>query len=132
MGFLGKALATVCLYTAITQHSAESLAWGLFVVKFFSDWSQPTVWGTCTDLGGKNAGTVFSIVNTTGNFGGLVIPLVVGPLLDHYSTFEMVNGVQERITDYGPMFVMVGIMYMISAVVWLFINCTKPIDPEEA
>lgn len=130
MGFLGKAIATVFLFVAISQESAESLAWGLFVVKFFSDWSQPTIWGTCTDLGGKNAGTVFSIVNTTGNIGALVVPLFVGPLLDYYSTIEIVNGVSTRITDFIPMFNMVAVLYMLSAVAWLFINCSNPIDPE--
>jgi len=129
MGFLGKAIAAVCLFFAISQSSALALAWGLFVVKFFSDWSQPTVWGTCTDMGGQHSGTTFSIVNTTGNIGALTVPLFVGPLLDHYSTFELVNGVQERITDYGPMFVMVACLYMVSAVTWLFLDCTKPIDP---
>lgn len=130
MGFLGKAIATVCLFLAISQESAESLAWGLFIVKFFSDWSQPTVWGTCSDLGGKNAGTVFSIVNTTGQVGALTIPLVVGPLLDHFSTMQVINGEAVRITDYGPMFVLVAGLYMVSAITWLFINCTKPIEPE--
>ena len=130
MGFLGKAIATVCLFLAISQESAESLAWGLFIVKFFSDWSQPTVWGTCSDLGGKNAGTVFSIVNTTGQVGALTIPLVVGPLLDHYSTMQIINGVSVRITDYGPMFILVACLYMVSAFTWLLIDCTKPIEPE--
>lgn len=130
MGFLGKAIAAVCLFMAISQESAESLAWGLFIVKFFSDWSQPTVWGTCSDLGGKNAGTVFSIVNTTGQVGALTIPLVVGPMLDHFSTMQMINGEAVRITDYGPMFVLVAGLYMVSAITWLFINCTKPIEPE--
>ena len=132
MGFLGKAIAAGFLFVAISQESAQGLAWGLFVVKFFSDWSQPTVWGTCTDLGGKNAGTVFSIVNTTGNIGALIVPIViVGPLLDHFSTFEIINGVSKRITDYHPVFIMVAALYLISAVTWLFIDCTKPIDPED-
>lgn len=129
VGFLGKAIATVFLFVAISQETAESLAWGLFVVKFFSDWSQPTVWGTCTDLGGKHAGTVFSIVNLTGNVGALVVPLFVGPMLDHFSTIEIVNGVSTRDTDFDPMFKLVAALYMVTAIAWLFINCTKPIDP---
>lgn len=131
MGFLGKAIAAGCLFFAISQTSALALAWGLFVVKFFSDWSQPTVLGTCTDMGGSHSATTFSIVSTTGNVGALVVPLVVGPLLDFYSTVEIVNGVQERTTDYTPMFVLVAALYMVSAVSWLFINCTKSFEPSD-
>ncbi len=40
----------------------------------------------------------------TGNIGALSTPLVVGPLLDHFSTIELINGEATRITDYNPMF----------------------------
>ncbi|QXD30261.1 MFS transporter [Opitutia bacterium ISCC 52] len=130
MGALGKAIAAGCLLIAISQTSAEALAWGLFVVKFFSDWSQPTVWGACTDIGGPNAGTVFSGVNMMGNIGALVMPLVVGPLLDHYSTMETVGGELIRNTDYVPMFILVACLYLVSSITWLFIDCTKTIQSE--
>ena len=130
MGALGKAIAAGCLFIAISQTSAEALAWGLFVVKFFSDWSQPTVWGACTDIGGSNAGTVFSGVNMMGNIGALVMPLIVGPMLDHYSTMETVGGEIVRNTDYIPMFILVACLYMVSSITWLFIDCTKTIQPE--
>ena len=51
MGSTGKVIAAGCVFIAIAQTSVFALAVGLFVSKFFSDWSQPTVWGTCTDIG---------------------------------------------------------------------------------
>ncbi len=130
MGCLGKAIASACLFFAISQSSAAALAWGLFVVKFFSDWSQPTVWGTCTDLGGANAGTVFSAVNMMGNVGALLMPLIVGPMLDHFSTMETIGGEIVRNTNYIPMFILVACLYLVSSITWLFIDCTQPIESE--
>lgn len=131
MGSTGKVVAAGCVFIAIAQTSVFALAVGLFVVKFFSDWSQPTVWGTCTDIGGPYSATVFSIVNTAGNFGAfLVPPFLVGPLLDRYTSIQVVDGVSQTITDYNPMFVVVAGLYVFTALLWLTIDCTKRIEPE--
>jgi MFS transporter, ACS family, glucarate transporter len=131
MGSTGKAIAAVCVFYAIAQTSVLALAIGLFIVKFFSDWSQPTVWGTCTDIGGKFSATVFSVVNTAGNVGAIIVPLFLGPLLDLNTTIEMVDGVSTTVTNYFPMFVVVAVLYLVTSICWLTIDSTKPIDPEE-
>ena len=129
MGSTGKVIAAGCVFIAIAQTSVFALAVGLFLVKFFSDWSQPTVWGTCTDIGGPYSATVFSIVNTTGNFGAfLVSPFLIGPLLDRYTSMEVVEGVSQTITDYNPMFAVVVGLYFLTALLWLTIDCTKRIE----
>ena len=131
VGFLGKGIAAVCLFFAIQQSSVAALAWGLFFVKFFADWSLPTMMGTCTDIAGRHPATAFSIVNMIGNLGALSMPLIVGPLLDHYSTFQIVDGLQQRITDYNPMFALVMGLYLVSAFTWLFLDCTKPLHADK-
>lgn len=133
VGFSGKSLATVALLFTIFQENVWVIGGGLFVVKFFSDWSQPTVWGTCTDLGGRYSATVFSINNTSGNVGALLTPMVVGPLLDFYTTVSK-NAAGEIIateTNFVPMFVMVAGMYLVNACCWFAINSEKPIVSEE-
>ena len=133
MGSTGKVIAAIFVFVAIAQTNVAFLAIGLFVVKFFSDWSQPTVWGTCTDIGGPYSATVFSIVNTAGNVGAIIVSLfVLGPLLDSYTTIEIINGESKTVTDYFPMFVMVAGLYLVTAVCWLCIDCTKQVDPENA
>ncbi len=57
MGIMGKGTAALILFFAIKQSSVAGLAWGLFCVKFFADWSLPTMIGTCTDIGGKHPAT---------------------------------------------------------------------------
>ncbi len=132
IGFAGKFLAAVVLLGAVHLPTARWIACGLFVVKFFTDWSQPTVWGTCTDIGGKYSATVFSINNTSGNVGALLTPLAVGPLLDYYTVETTVDGELQSVTNFTPMFALVGGMYVGAAILWLFLDCTRRIEgPDE-
>ena len=131
VGFSGKMIACLCLYLSITHSDPMTGAWLLFATKFFSDWTQPTVWGTSTDMGGRYSATVFSIINSAGSAGGVVTPLIGGFLLDHYATPEVIAGETTKIIHYEPVFLMVGIMYIVSGVCWLFIDCTNSLDRPE-
>ncbi len=130
-GFTGKFLASILMLVAIHQVSGVAVAVGLFAVKFFTDWTQPTVWGACTDMGGRYAATTFSIINTAGNVGALATPLVSGRLLDYFATTQVVDGVRQTVTNYTPMFVLVAAMYLASACCWFFIDCTQSLEREE-
>lgn len=103
----------------------------LFLTKFFTDWTQPTVWGTSTDMGGRYSATVFSVINTSGGIAGTVTPIMGGWLLDQYATVSMVNGEKVMVTHYEPVFVMVGVMYLLSAVCWLFIDSENSLDRDD-
>ncbi len=131
VGFIGKSLACLCMFAAIQQDTAMAAALWLFVVKFFTDWSQPTVWGTCTDMGGRYSATTFSIINTSGSIGAVVTPLVGGLLLDHFSRVEIVDGAEKLITNYNPLFALVAGMYLVSASCWFFIDCTHSLERDE-
>jgi sugar phosphate permease len=117
VGFTGKILACVFIFVAIGQRNGVAAAIALFFAKFFTDWGQPTVWGTCSDLGGRHyTATVFSTVNMAGNIAAIIMARVFGQILDFagYSTF----------------FMTIAIMYIISALSWFWIDCTKPIVDE--
>ncbi len=131
VGFTGKTLAAGMMFVAISQTVNLYAGIGLFVVKFFSDWTQPTVWGTCTDMGGKYSATVFSIINTAGGVGGIVTGLTSGALLDFYTTEEIIAGEVTKVTNFNPLFVGVAIMYLISASCWFLIDCTQSLDPPD-
>src|SRR5690606_22631389 len=121
-------LAAGSLYLAIVQPSAERVAIGLFFVKFFTDWTQPTVWGTCTDVGGRFSATVCSIVNTAGNAGAVFMPLLIGPLLDAFTVETVVEGEVLRSTNFTPMFILVGALYVGAGICWLLVDCTERIE----
>lgn len=131
VGFAGKFFACVFMFVALSQESGVATAWWLFVVKFFTDWTQPTVWGTCTDMGGRYSATTFSIINTAGSVGGIVSPLLFGSVLDFFRRIEVVEGVETEVTNFTPVLYIVAGMYLASAISWLFINCTHSLESDE-
>ncbi len=132
VGFTGKLLACGLMFVVVAQTSGVAAGSALFAVKFFSDWSQPTVWGTCTDLGGRYSGTVFGIINTSGTVGGFISPIVFGWILDVNTAQQVVKGTPTMVTDFNPLFLTVAAMYIVSAVCWFFVDCSKPLDSPAA
>lgn len=130
VGFTGKIIGCVMLFIVSGQSHAQAAGIALFYAKFFSDWSQPTVWGTCTDMGGRCSATVFSIINTAGTVGGVIMPIVFGLLLDANTTSLMVEGAVVKTTHWGPLFLLLAAMYLISGIFWLLIDCTQSLDTD--
>ena len=128
VGFTGKFIAAGVMLVAISQSNGYMAAGCFFMVKFFTDWSQPTVWGTCTDMGGRCSASVFSIINTAGGIGGITMVLFAGPFLDYFTTETIVEGQAKLVTDYNPLFMIVAGMYVLSALSWFFIDCTTRLD----
>lgn len=85
IGCVGKVLAAVLMFVSLGFNSAATIVAFFFFVKFFGDWSQPTVWGTSTDIGGKNSASVFATVNTVGSFAGFVAGPVMGAIILGFS-----------------------------------------------
>ena len=67
-----------------------------------------------------------------GSLGAAMTPLLFGWLLDKYSTLINVDGAMIKQTNFTPVFAVVGMMYILSAISWLFINCTNSLDREGA
>jgi sugar phosphate permease len=130
VGFTGKFLACLLMFVAISQENAAAAGWALFVVKFFSDWSQPTVWGTCTDLGGKCSASVFAMINTAGTIGGIICPPLFGLVLDSFPEQVTLRGEIVEVPGYTSLFTVIAGMYIVSAVCWFMIDCTKSLENE--
>jgi sugar phosphate permease len=131
IGFVGKLVG--CAMLPLVVRSADGLTAGLVLMtaKFFGDWSQPTTWGSCTDLGGRHSATMFSIINTAGTFGGVVMPPLFGAVLDHFTTRANVAGRLVATTDWNPLFLLLAAMYLGSGLCWLLMDCTRTLDGNE-
>ncbi len=132
VGFAGKVIGCVMLGLVARQEGGVAAGLVLMAAKFFSDWSQPTVWGTCTDLGGRFSATVFAIINTAGTLGGVVMPVVFGLVLDAFTTRTESAGRLVAAVDWNPLFLLLAAMYLGSGICWLLIDCTRSLDSHEA
>ncbi len=73
-------------------------------------------WAICHDIGGQSAGTVSGAMNTFGNLGGAISPLVVGYTLDWWGSWET------------PLLVG-GTVYIVGGLLTLLVNPRKPLMP---
>lgn len=114
VGAAGKGVAGVLLLAALLCYDSPYLfCFMLFFVKFFSDWSLTTTWGTITDIGGRASATVFAFNNTVAGVGGIVAPLIYGSVSEHYSWVHV--------------FVTAAMVYLVCALTWFLINSDRPV-----
>lgn len=130
VGFTGKAIGCCMLWVMMQQSSGEAAAVMLMAAKFFGDWSQPTTWGMCTDLGGRFSATVFSIINTAGTLGGVVMPIIFGGVLDWFTIPALADGTTLAQVNWNPLFFLLSAMYLASGTCWLLIDCTQTLHDE--
>jgi sugar phosphate permease len=131
VGFIGKLIGCVMIALVVRQTDGVTAALVLTAAKFFSDTSQPTTWGACTDLGGRYSATVFGIINTAGTFGGVAMPVIFGYVLDQFTTQTETAGGLVASTDWHPLFALLSTMYLGSGLCWLMVDCTRSLDVEE-
>ena len=110
IGFSGKLLATVFMFYSLSFDDAATIMGILFLVKFFGDWSQPTVWGTVTDIAGRNSASVFGSVNTVGSIAGFVAGPTMGGLVLWFSMVAPIenesilpNDSTATVVEYAPL-----------------------------
>jgi ACS family glucarate transporter-like MFS transporter len=100
----------VAASTIVPQPMAKAtlLAFALGAV----DLSLGACWAVCLDVGVENAGVVTGAMNTVGNIGGLIAPLVVGVAVDRWQSWTI------------PFYITAGV-YAFGAVAWLAIDPTE-------
>ena len=116
-----KALGSTCLaVSAICMILAAFIPGKIAVFVFLSlcfgifDLMLPSAWALCIDLGKQFAGSVSGAMNTFGNLGGFCCSLMFGYLLKSTGNYNL------------PLY-MIGGTLLISAILFAFINPTKPI-----
>jgi MFS family permease len=111
IAFTGKFVAAGLVLLSVQMADGRVAMVVLLAARFFGDWSLPTQWGTITEMSGRASGTVFGLVNTAGAIGGFVAGPVLGNLKQHFG--------------WEGLFLGVAVMCALSAVTWLFIDCTR-------
>jgi dipeptide/tripeptide permease len=107
----GKGTAAFLILAGVYLQDPFAAMQALALCKFFSDWSQASLWGTVTDIAGPASGRVFGIVNTAGNIGAFA----AGPIM----------GYLREVYGWDALFFAVAGVYVVAALCWLVIDCTR-------
>ena len=114
LGTSSLAISAVCMFLAafipgkMAVFVFLSLCFGIF------DLMLPSAWALCIDLGKQHAGAISGAMNTFGNVGGFFCGILFGYLVQASGNYNL------------PLY-MIAAMLLISAVLFSFINPTKPI-----
>jgi sugar phosphate permease len=113
VGLTGKVLASVLVLISLDLEDGRLIMVLLAGAKFLTDWSQPTVWGTITDIAGPASGRVFGAVNMAGSVGAFVS----GPVL---------GWIKQRL-GWSILFQTIAGAYVFAGLCWLAIDATRKV-----
>ncbi|MEW5980003.1 MAG: MFS transporter [Acidobacteriota bacterium] len=72
-------------------------------------------WGVCLDVAGRHAGVVSAFMNTSGQVGGTLSPIIVALVFERFGTWS------------APLF-LTGVLYLLGSVCWWFVDPHERID----
>ena len=72
-------------------------------------------WGTCLDIGGCRSGAVSAAMNTSGQVGAILSPILVATVVRRFSNWS------------APLY-LAGVLFLLGAVCWLWVDPTKPVS----
>lgn len=116
VGITGKIIAGGLVVYSLSFADGRMMMVVIAFAKFFTDWSQPTVWGAVTDIAGRDTGRVFGMVNMMGSMAGFVAGPTLGKIIQD--------------SGWRAMFFTIAGVYFVSGAVWLLINTEKKLIEE--
>ncbi len=114
-GIIGLPLAALAVLSAIATPSGAAAAYFLSAAAGLAALGIASAWSTCLAIGGRHGGVVSGAMNTFGNLGGTVCPIVFGQSL-------------ERLGSWNAPLASVAVLYVVSGLMWLAVDPRVSID----
>lgn len=108
-GVVGLPLAAGAIVLATFTPRGEVAAVALAAAAGLAALGVPAAWAACVAIGGRHAGVVSGAMNTCGNLGGALSPLVVGVCVDRLGSWRL------------PL-LSLAFMYVVAAIAWLRVS----------
>jgi MFS family permease len=119
-GVVGLPLAALAILAAVSTRDPHTSALCLAAAAGLAALGVAPAWSVCLAIGGRHAGVVSGAMNTFGNLGGVMSPIVVGWCLTLWGSWE------------APLHT-VAALYAFAALCWLGVDPTRSLDvPESA
>lgn len=109
IGVTSYVAAAVMMVWAAVEQEPQRAAVLLAVASASSMFALSAHWASAIDIGGEHTGVLSAAMNTTGQIGSIISPLVAASLVEHYANWAL------------PLHVMAG-LYLFSALTWLFVR----------
>jgi len=116
-GFAGACLSL--LASTLAENPVLAVL-AIAMASFCGDLTMPHAWSATMDLGGRFAGTLSGAMNSWGNLGGAISPMVIGYVL------------QWTGSNWNLTFYVASAVYACGILCWLFLDSTTPIEDTEA
>jgi MFS family permease len=68
-----------------------------------------SAWGTCLDIGGRRAGAVSGAMNSSGQVGSILSPILVAMVVQRFANWN------------APLF-LTGVLFLLGAVCWIWVD----------
>jgi MFS family permease len=113
----GGALAAAGLFTIAGTFAASPVAAAVLIALggASSNFLLGAAWGTCLDIGGRRAGAVSAAMNTSGQVGAILSPILVAAVV-------------RRFADWSAPLYLAGVLFLLGALCWLWVDPTKPVS----
>ena len=103
------ALAGVFMIAGTASANAVAAAVLISIAGAFSNFLLGAAWGTCIDMGKERAGLLGATMNTAGQVGGFLSPIVAAFLVERFANWNT------------PLYV-TGLLYLLGGLCWVWIN----------
>src|SRR5713226_7226618 len=111
----GRAGVGVAMVFGARVQDAVSAAILIAIAAAFSNLMLGASWGSCIDIGGAQTGLVGGVMNTAGQVGGILSPIILALILRHFSSWS------------APLY-LTGLLYALGALAWCMVDASKPIE----
>jgi MFS family permease len=113
----GSALAMAGIFTIAGTFTESAILAALLIALggASSNFLLAAAWGTCIDIGRSRAGALSGAMNTSGQVGAILSPTLIA--------FVVANS-----TNWGAPLYLVGTLFLLGSVCWLWIDPTRPVS----
>jgi sugar phosphate permease len=114
-GLVGLPLAALAILAAIRTPAPATATLCLSLAAGLAALAVAPAWAACLEIGGRHAGVVTGAMNSFGNLGGALSPVVVGVCLQRWGSWNL------------PL-LSVAALYVGAALAWLLIDSSQEIE----
>lgn len=117
VGCASFVLAGICMFAGIACRDKVPAVLLISCAAAFSAFTLGAAWAATGDVGGPHAGVVSACMNTAGQTGGALCPVVLAMCLRHFASWNV--GLYA-----------IASLYLAGALCWTFVNPERVIAPE--